>query len=153
MQFVLEPPNGVLDIRLGVTLSAVAEVLWRYGDIEEFQRTPEAPPGWVARGDGVTIFVYSDSAGMADAIEFARPTDPTTDQVTFGGVNLFAEPADTVVELLTRAGVRLHAEEGGRAYTAPDLLISFWRDGGPEGPDGLPVYWESVLVARPGYYD
>lgn len=152
MRFVLDPPHGVGNVRLGTSRSEVADVLRSYGEIEEFRRTPEAELGWIVRAGGTTLFVYCDASGRVDGVEFARPADPLIDQVLLREINLCADPAGAVIDRLHQSGVDLRVDESGLAYTAQALLLGFWRHGGPEGPDGLPLYRESVLVARPDYY-
>ena len=47
----------------------------------------------------------------------------------------------------------IEVDEDGRSVTAPDLLLALWRSVVPESdgdPDGR--YFESVLMAGPGYY-
>ena len=153
MSFVLDPPHGVNDIQLGVSRTGVVDVLSQYGEVTEFRRGgPGSEPGWQVRGARIQFFVYCDASGLVNAIEFARPTDPSAEAVTFRGINLFAEPAEAVVVQLQEAGVDLVEEENGDAQVAYDFLLAFWRDGDPVGPDGRPLYWASILVARPGYY-
>lgn len=45
--------------------------------------------------------------------------------------------------------------EAPASFVAPDLLLSFWRpfDGDDQPDDEQGYYFNSVLVARPGYYD
>lgn len=100
MRFVLEPPQGVGDIRLGTAPSELAQIISRYGEVREFRRTPEAQPGWMISAPGLIFFVYRDSDGLVDAIEIARPEEPSKIQVTYRDINLFAEPASSVVERL-----------------------------------------------------
>lgn len=42
---------------------------------------------------------------------------------------------------------------GWISSTAHDVLLALWRDGEPIDATGLPAYFESALIARPGYYD
>ena len=51
------------------------------------------------------------------------------------------------------AHTSIEVDEGGRSVTAPDLLLALWRPVVPEGDcdrDGW--YFESVVMAGPGYY-
>lgn len=52
---------------------------------------------------------------------------------------------------LEHSGLTFRVEEAGYAYTADDLVLALWREGDAVGSDGLPLYWKSVLLARPGY--
>lgn len=152
MDFVLDPPQGVGDIALGATRSEALQVLRRYGDAREFRRGGDDEPGWVVPDIEPVVFVYFDSQGLVDAVELGRPGDPAANQVTFRGVNLFVDTADSVISALEHSGLSFRIEEDGYAYTTEDLLLALWRDGSPVGSDGRPLYWKSVLVARPGYY-
>ena len=102
-----------------------------------------------------SVFVYCDGNERVDAIEFSSPGygEPGDDQVTFRGIDLFAETAENVLAGLRSLGVEMSEAEAGCSYTANDLVLSLWRDGGPSGIDELPTYFESALIALPGYYD
>ena len=70
------------------------------------------------------------------------------------GLSVFVsfDAADAVVEAL-REHTTIQVEEDGHSFTAPDLLLALWRSVVPEDdddPEGR--HFESVLVARPGYY-
>ena len=72
--------------------------------------------------------------------------------VLFRGVDIFGTPADTLVERL-REVTSIDVEEDGHSVTAPGLLLALWRSVVPDDdndPDGR--YFESVLIAKPGYY-
>jgi hypothetical protein len=48
----------------------------------------------------------------------------------------------------------VEVEEDGHAFTAPSLLLSLWRPATPQAPDDQEGrFFESALIARPGYYD
>jgi hypothetical protein len=71
----------------------------------------------------------------------------------FENVDLFVDPADVVVANLNAKGHGITHEENGFASTVPDVLLALWRDGEPRDEStGLPLYFESAMVARPGYY-
>ena len=104
----------------------------------------------VERPSGLSIFVYFDVVDAVEAVEFGRSQG--SDFVSFRGIDIFGTPADTVVEKL-REHTSVDIDEGGHSATAPDLLLALWRSVVPENdndPDGR--YFESVLMARPGYY-
>jgi hypothetical protein len=45
-------------------------------------------------------------------------------------------------------------KDDGCSFTAPDLLLALWRPFAPYEPDDEDGrYFQSVLVAEPGYYD
>ena len=96
--------------------------------------------------------MYLDADDRVEAIEFGR-ADDTDDAVTYDGLDVFTMPAaDLVAEL--RRHTPVHEEEDGHSYTAPELLLAFWRPTTPETPDDEDGrFFESALLARPGYYD
>jgi hypothetical protein len=52
--------------------------------------------------------------------------------------------------------MQVRVEEGGDSFVVPDLLLALWRGSNdPDDPDedGKPRYFESVLVAAPGYFE
>ena len=72
----------------------------------------------------------------------------------FAEVDLFVDEADVVIANLRDKGLQLIDGENGYTATAPDVLLGLWRDGEPsDDSTGLPLYFESALIARPGYYD
>ncbi len=89
-----------------------------------------------------------------EAIELGRPS-ATTDRVLFQGVDVFALPAREAVRGVGEfTSIEEDPDEAG-SFIAQDLLLSFWRpfvaDDEPEEEQGY--YFNSVLVAQPGYYD
>ena len=70
----------------------------------------------------------------------------------FRDIDVFAVPATGLTDRL-RAVTPVEVHEDGRRVVAPELLLAFWRAVLPEGPDDEDgKYFESVLVAAPGYY-
>ena len=101
------------------------------------------------------MFVYCDDDERVEAVEFASPGhgQPAEDEVRFEEVDLFVDPADVVVANLSANGHTMTRKENGLTSTVPDVLLALWRDGEPrDDSTGLPLYFESALVARPGYY-
>jgi hypothetical protein len=85
-----------------------------------------------------------------EAVEFGRPR--SRDVVTFGGIDIFGTPADALVMKL-REITSVDVDEDGHSATAPALLLWLWRSVVPENDDDQDGrYFDSVLVARPGYY-
>ena len=66
---------------------------------------------------------------------------------------MFATPAADLVAHL-RHHIMICEEENGHAFTAYNLLLSFWRPVTPQSPDDEEGrFFESALLARPGYYN
>ncbi|GAA1478639.1 hypothetical protein GCM10009623_30850 [Nocardioides aestuarii] len=153
MKFDLLPPREVAGVALGSPRGVARDRCARLGDPEEFRRGGEGTPSLVVRRpSGLALFVYFDSDDRVEAIEIGRP-DSDEDLVVYSGHDVFAASAEELIQVL-RADHVVEVDEEGRAVTLPDLLVAFWRPTLPEGPDDVEGrYFESVLVARPGYYE
>lgn len=69
------------------------------------------------------------------------------------GLSLLGSPADEVVERLA-ARYAMRVEDSGQFVVLDDLLVALWRPYVPDGPHDMEgKYFESILVALPGYYD
>ena len=152
MVFDLEPPRGVGPVWIGMTRIEALEAVRAWGEPEPFQRTAQESPGWIVRRPATT-FVYFDSSGIVEAIEFGSPRRRVvaSDRVMYRGIDLFTAPARDVLHSLDLLGVEMNESERGFAFTAPAILLALWRDGEPYGEDGLPEFFGSALVAQPGY--
>ena len=73
--------------------------------------------------------------------------------VLFGDIDMFGTPADEVVAQLRRAHP-VTERDAGSSYVFDTLLLSFRRAAVPESPDDEEGRnFDSVLIAKPGYYD
>ena len=150
----LLPPQGVGPIRLGMT-------------IDEAERALSGLPGFVHLGSrnsavatrgraefdsGMTVVASTLSGEIVSAVEVFRPS--THVPVTYAGIDVFATHSNTVIARL-RETTRVVEEEFGALILAPDLLLSLSRFGPPETDDEDEdgAFFDSVLVAAPGYYD
>ena len=139
-----------------MTREDARRALAEWGDCRPFRRTPQSNEGWSVTRSSTTIFAYVDDGDRVDAIELASPGHGIAggDQVVFDDVDLFIDEADVVIAKLEAKGIRLTEGDDGCTTTAPDVLLGLWRDGEPSDEStGLPLYFESALIARPGYYD
>ncbi|MFD6025821.1 hypothetical protein [Streptomyces griseoluteus] len=100
---------------------------------------------------GMSIHTHLDSDSLVNAIEVFRPH--RDDSVVLEGMDLFGAPAHVVVEQLGRL-TEIEDEERGCSIVAPSLLIALWRPFVTlDEADEQGYYFQSVLLARPGYYD
>ncbi|GAB2591703.1 hypothetical protein Aab01nite_38680 [Paractinoplanes abujensis] len=150
MEFVLDPPYGIGPLRLGLTADEARTALAFLGPL------PANPTGglMIHRPSGLSLgvgFGAGPTSGRVNAIEAGRPDSPG-DTVTFRNVNLFELPALTVVERLSEHARWTPDDDG---FVANDLFLALWRpfaaDDDPDEEEGY--YFQSVLVARPGYND
>ncbi len=108
-------------------------------------------PSFAHYSCGLSVSICPDTGGLVDAVELYRPERDVT--VLFGDIPIFDLPADEVIrriESLTPTEV----QDEGLTVIAPALLLALGRSTLPEDPDDPDgMYFESVLVAAPGYYD
>lgn len=152
MGIALNPPTEAAGVHLRASRSEAERQLAAHGEPNTFQRGGEGNPSLVVRAaGGLHVFVYFDDADVVDAVELGRPEGG--ESVTFDGIDVFSAPAEDVIEQLSRR-TSVKVEDGGRSATATQLLLALWRPTLPEySGDAEGRYFESVLVARPGYYE
>ena len=149
-------PDGLGPVQLGMTRDDARRALAEWGECRPFRRTAESNEGWSVTRSSTTIFATVDDGDRVEAIELASPGHGIAggDQVVYDDVDLFIDEADMVIAKLEAKGIRLTEGDNGYTTTAPDVLLGLWRDGEPSDEStGLPRYFESALIARPGYYD
>jgi hypothetical protein len=153
MIFELHPPQAAGPLRIGATGHDTVEILKQLGTPQVLCRTPGSRPAWaVHRPSGLFIGAYFDADDHLEAIEFGRP-DGKDDTITYDGLDVFTTPAAALITQL-RQRTTVHQEEDGHAFTAPSLLLALWRPVTPQAPDDQEGrFFESVLIARRGYYD
>ncbi|MFK0025694.1 hypothetical protein [Streptomyces sp. NPDC090798] len=152
MDFDLAPPIGVGPLRIGMTRQSANTALDSLRDLSAVSES-DRPGQHVFRPSGLMISIHC-TRDLLEAVELGRPSSQT-DRVIFRGLDVFAIPAR---ELVQRMGEYTSIEanpEDPASFIAPDLLLSFWRpfaaDDQPEEEQGH--FFNSVLLARPGYYD
>jgi len=152
MIFELRPPETAGPLHIGAAAADTVEILKSLGTPLVLCRPHGSPPGWgVQRSSGLFISALFDPDGHLEAIELGRP-EATDDIVTYDGLDMFTTPAEDIIAQLQHCGA-VHEEEDGHAFIAPGLCLSLWRST-PESPDDQESrFFESILIARPGYYD
>lgn len=149
MTLEVVPPEGVGPIRIGMTMDEAGAAL---AAIEGYLPESGSEGLTATYASGMSIELEPAPGGTLGAIQVYRPHAPL--RVEYRGIDLLRTPAAQVVEELG-ALTELEEDEGGRSYVASDLLLSLWRpfveDENPDEEQGH--YFQSVLVARPGYYD
>jgi hypothetical protein len=151
VQLDLNPPHGVGPVRLGMTVDETRAALATLGDLSgSLQRGL-----WVHRRGGVGINPGFAPSGRLNAVEIHRPQTQDLDVVRYHDVDVFGLPAQEVVERLQRHTKVIPEQDDDACFTAPDLLLAFWRlFAGDDDPDDWQgYYFNSVLLAEPGFYD
>ncbi|MEU1146137.1 hypothetical protein ACFYO9_32550 [Streptomyces sp. NPDC005863] len=153
MDFELTPPLGVGPLRIGMPCPAAHRALESLRDEHDSAGDGRAAGRRFFRASGLMVSIGCTHDRLAH-VELGRPSDPS-DAVRFRGIDVFALPARTVVDRLAKITAVGPAGDDPASVVAPDLLLGFWRpfeaDDDPDEEQGH--YFNSVLLARPGYYD
>jgi hypothetical protein len=152
MEFALDPPHGVGPLRLGMTTDEARAALETLGPL-----TPTVD-GEVAlhlpSGLGFSVgFGVGRTSGRVNSIEVWRPHG--VDVVRYRDVDVFGLPALEVVDRLRAFVALTPSEDDEDSFSAREFCLALWRpfaaDDDPDDEQGH--YFQSALVARPGYYD
>lgn len=110
---------------------------------------------WVHRHGGVSINPGFAPSGRLDAVEIHASEAQALDVVRYRDVDVFGLPAQDVAKRLQRHTTVVVDQDDEACFTAPDLVLAFWRPfAGDDDPDDWQGYYvNSVLLAEPGYYD
>jgi hypothetical protein len=152
---VLSPPDGIGAMLIGSDRAEMRRAIQDLGEVEDFRRGgPDEPLGFCVEAGGLSLFAYFGGDGLCNAIEVGG-RDQNLSRVTYDGIDIFGTPADELVRQL-RIRTPVLMEQHDHAATAHELLLSVWRSHVPEDDDDDEDedgrFFDSVLVARPGYY-
>lgn len=148
MDFVLDPPYAVGPLRLGMTTDEAGVALETLGPLMPTASGELAVH--LPSGLGFSVgFGVGPTRGRVNVIEAWRPHE--RDVVRYRDVDVFRIAALEVVERLRRHIDLVPNEDDD----APELYLALWR---PFAADDDPAeeqghFFQSVLVARPGYDD
>lgn len=145
----LDPPRGVGDLAIGMPIEEAERILREIPGFRPPAVGEVRNRGFAYYDSELSISLDFDSIGVVRAIELFRSEGDV--QITLRGLSLFEEPADVVIARLSEM-FRLEIEDEGLNVMAPDVFIGLWRSVTPEessGEEGR--YFESVLIATPGY--
>ena len=151
---------GVPPLLFGMTISEARVAMQTWGTLYD---TPDNPSGMSrlnARDDAFNHDIYANFEGgdRVTSIEIWRPEhgpDSPPPSVVFGDIDIFALPADEVVDTLRQRGHEVDATDVYFPFFN-DIALGFNRSGGDEVTDddeGLALFFRSVVIAPPGYYD
>lgn len=150
MDLTVEPSVSVGPLTLGMPVLEAEQMLYRIEGAVTPGSDGRRNPGFVHFLSGMSIQVEPDDIGRLRSVQIYRPSEGV--RVLYRGVSLFETPADDLMRILAAEG-RLDIEDDGLFVVAPDLYMSFVRDTLADGLDDNGRYFESLLMARPGYGD
>jgi hypothetical protein len=147
----IEPPHRVGPLEIGMPIELAQQALKDILGFKHPRPGERTNPFFGHYESGLSVSVGPDHAGRLLAVEIYGPGHDA--KVLFGSISLFSLTADDVIRQLS-AVTTVHIEEDGHGAIAPDLLLALWRGVVPDGPDDEDGrHWQSVLMAKPGYYD
>jgi hypothetical protein len=148
MEILLDPPRAAGPFVIGMPVSDAVEMLRTVEGYREPRLGACMNPYLAHYESGLSISLGPDARGLLHAVELYYPERDVT--VLFGDIAVFDLPADEVIRLL-RAVTPIEVDHGGSTVIAPALLLAFGNPMERDNADGL--FFESVLLAAPGYYD
>jgi hypothetical protein len=144
------PPTRLGPVEIDVTMEE-AEQRLRHDGAARVGEVDGVEPGTAHYASGLTLQAHPGVGRRVEAVEAYRPMQEHP--VVFHSIDLFRTPAHEVEESLRRE-TEVLVEENGCNIIAPTLLLSLWRPFVADSPDADEgYYFQSALVARPGYYD
>ncbi|GAA3196796.1 MULTISPECIES: hypothetical protein [Streptomyces] len=156
MDFIIDPPNGVSPLQIGMSYEQALEAISAWG--EPSVSGPYAHTSTVKiRVDhhSMDIVAHLEDAETVTAIELWRfENDAPEIRVLLDDVDVFRTPAREVLRQQSERG-RTVDESDPESPEIPNLTLAFTRETGQDIPrekDGLPLYFTSVLVAGVDYF-
>ncbi|MEC4016974.1 hypothetical protein [Streptomyces sp. H27-D2] len=156
MDFAIDPPNGVSPLQIGMGYEQALNAISMWGTPKT--SGPHAHTSTVKlRVDyhSLDIVAHLEDGETLTAIELWRFDGDEPDvRVLLDGIDLFRTPAREVLRQQAERGRRVDESDPENAVI-PDVTLAFTRDTGqevPREPDGLPLYFTSILVANEEYY-
>ncbi|WP_306320501.1 MULTISPECIES: hypothetical protein [unclassified Streptomyces] len=155
-EFVIDPPNGVAPLQIGMTYKQALEAVTAWG-------TPRVS-GSFAHTSTVKIRVDHHSMDVVALLEDGKTVtaielwrfekDPAGVRVLLDDIDVFRTPAREVLRQQAERG-RTVDESVPESPEIPGVTLAFTRETGQDVPreaDGLPLYFTSVLVADTDYF-
>ncbi|MEU9157312.1 hypothetical protein AB0D59_43915 [Streptomyces sp. NPDC048417] len=145
----LDPPRGFGNLQIGMSIEAAEQALRELPGFVPPAVGEVRNKGFAHYDSQLSISLDFDPQGVVSAIELFRPDRGV--RIIFRDLSLFEEPADVVISRLSEM-FQLEIEDDGLNVVIPDVFIGLWRRTLPEisgDEDGR--YFESVLIAAPGY--
>ncbi|WP_381805642.1 hypothetical protein [Streptomyces niveus] len=156
MDLVLEPPQGVAPVLLGMSLDETVSALSPWGEPRVLTRRTRTSVKVSTECDGIGFQALLEDGQQVTAIELWWPgedTDTST-RVLLNGDDVFRTPAEDIFRNAAANGWHVDESQPENPII-PGVSLGFTRQTSqevPRDPEGLPLYITSVLVAGGDYY-
>jgi hypothetical protein len=150
VDIILDPPNGVPPVSMGMPFEEAVEAAARWGDVRVMGPVEHNPTVQIqAVADDYDVIVVLRDQQTVNAVDISAPSDAGP-QVLWRGIDVFRTPARQLLKLFSDAGYRIDDSNPDEPVVL-DLTIAFNRWTSQQVPldpeDGLPLYFTAALVS------
>ncbi|MBE8478120.1 hypothetical protein [Streptomyces justiciae] len=153
MEIILDPPNGVLPVRMGMPFEEAVQAASSWGEVRVVGPLEHNPTVKIqAMGDGFDVIVILRDQETVNAVDVSAPEEEESDvRVLWRGNDVFRTPARELLKIFSAAGYEID-DSRPEEPVVRDLTIVFSRETSQEVPvdpeDGLPLYFTAALVSH-----
>jgi hypothetical protein len=153
MDIILDPPNGVPPVTMGMPFEEAVKVAASWGEVRVMGPFDHDPTVQIqAMGDDFDIIVILKDQKTVNAVDVSAPEEEDSDlRVLWRGFDIFRTPARQLLQAFSEAGYRID-DSNPEEPVVLDLTIAFNRWTSQEVPldpqDGLPLYFTAALVSN-----
>jgi hypothetical protein len=150
VDIILDPPNGVPPVSMGMPFEAAVEAAACWGEVRVMGPVEHNPTVQIqAVADDYDVIVVLRDQQTVNAVDISAPSDAGP-QVLWRGIDVFRTPARQLLKLFSDSGYRID-DSNPEEPVVLDLTIAFNRWTSQEVPldpeDGLPLYFTAALVS------
>lgn len=153
MEIILDPPNGVPPVTMGMPFEEAVKAASSWGEVRVMGPFDHDPTVQIqAMGDDFDVVVILKDQKTVNAVDVSAPEEEDSDlRVMWRGLDVFRTPARQLLQAFSEAGYRID-DSNPEEPVVLDLTIAFNRWTSQEVPvdpeDGLPLYFTAALVSN-----
>ncbi|MEU6176436.1 hypothetical protein [Streptomyces coeruleorubidus] len=153
MEIILDPPNGVPPVTMGMPFEEAVKAAASWGEVRVMGPFDHDPTVQIqAMGDDFDVVVILKDQKTVNAVDVSAPEEEDSDlRVRWRGLDVFRTPARQLLQAFSEAGYRID-DSNPEEPVVLDLTIAFNRWTSQEVPvdpeDGLPLYFTAALVSN-----
>ncbi|GGS88525.1 hypothetical protein [Streptomyces violaceus] len=126
MDIILDPPNGVPPVSMGMPFEEAVEAAACWGDVRVMEPVEHNPTVQIqAVADDYDVIVVLRDQQTVNAVDISAPSD-VGPQVLWRGIDVFRTPARQLLKLFSDAGYRID-DSNPEEPVVLDLTIAFNR--------------------------